>query len=37
VAGRRPLTDLTSLLQEWRSNGGDEVRKEYEEAMAAAG
>ena len=37
VAGRRPLTDLTGLLQEWRSNGGDQVRKEYEDAMAAAG
>jgi len=37
VAGRRPLTDLIGLLQEWRTNGGDQVRKEYEDAMAAAG
>lgn len=36
VAGRRPMADLTGLLQEWRSGGGDQVRKEYEDAMAAA-
>ena len=36
IAGRRPSSDLASLLQEWRANGGDQVRKEYEDAMAAA-
>jgi putative aldouronate transport system substrate-binding protein len=36
IAGRRPMMDLASLQGEWRSNGGDQVRKEYEEAMAAA-
>jgi putative aldouronate transport system substrate-binding protein len=36
IAGRRPTSDLTQLQVEWRSNGGDQVRKEYEEAMAAS-
>jgi putative aldouronate transport system substrate-binding protein len=36
IAGRRPLSDLTGLLSEWRTNGGDQVRKEYEAAIAAA-
>jgi putative aldouronate transport system substrate-binding protein len=35
IAGRRPTSDLSQLVVEWRSNGGDQVRKEYEEAMAA--
>ena len=26
VTGRRPLTDLDSLVSEWRSNGGEQVR-----------
>ena len=33
VAGRRPLTDLTGLLQEWRSNGGDEGRAFLEKTL----
>jgi putative aldouronate transport system substrate-binding protein len=37
ITGRRPTSDLPTLLQEWRANGGDQVRKEYEEAMAATG
>jgi putative aldouronate transport system substrate-binding protein len=36
VAGRRPITDLPGLIQEWRQNGGDQVRKEYEDAIASA-
>jgi len=36
ITGRRPFSDLGSLVSEWRSNGGDQVRKEYEDAMAAA-
>jgi putative aldouronate transport system substrate-binding protein len=35
VTGRRSLTDLDALLTQWRSEGGDQVRHEYEEAMAA--
>jgi putative aldouronate transport system substrate-binding protein len=37
IAGRRPTADLAALIQEWKTNGGDQVRKEYEDAMAAAG
>ena len=37
ITGRRPSSDLTQLVSEWRSNGGDQVRKEYEDAIAAAG
>ena len=36
VAGRRPVSDLPGLIQEWRQNGGDAVRKEYEDAIASA-
>jgi putative aldouronate transport system substrate-binding protein len=36
VAGRRPLTDLDPLLSDWRANGGDPVRQEYQDAMSAA-
>ncbi|MBV9319958.1 MAG: hypothetical protein JO106_08595, partial [Mycobacterium sp.] len=36
VAGRRPLSDLDSLLNDWRNNGGDQVRQEYLDAMGAA-
>ena len=35
IAGRRPLSDLDSLVSEWRTNGGETVRKEYLDAMAA--
>jgi putative aldouronate transport system substrate-binding protein len=37
ITGRRPFSDLGGLVNEWRTNGGDQVRKEFEEAMAAAG
>jgi putative aldouronate transport system substrate-binding protein len=37
ILGRRPFTDLNGLIQEWRSNGGDQVRKEFEDAIAATG
>jgi putative aldouronate transport system substrate-binding protein len=36
ITGRRPMTDFDSLLQGWKSDGGDQVRKEYEEAMAGS-
>jgi putative aldouronate transport system substrate-binding protein len=36
VTGRRPLTDLDSLVQGWASAGGNAVRSEYEMAYAAA-
>ena len=36
IVGRRPLGDLDGLVTEWRSNGGDQMRTEYEQAYAAA-
>jgi putative aldouronate transport system substrate-binding protein len=36
VAGRRPLSDFDQLVADWRSGGGDQIRAEYEQALAAA-
>jgi len=36
VTGRTPITDLDGLLRDWRTNGGDKARAEYQEAIAAA-
>jgi putative aldouronate transport system substrate-binding protein len=35
ITGRRPTSEFDSLLQQWRSDAGDQVRKEFEEAIAA--
>jgi putative aldouronate transport system substrate-binding protein len=34
---RRPLSDLDTAVNDWRSSAGDQVRKEYLEAIASAG
>ena len=36
VTGRSPLTDLDNLVKDWRNNGGEKSRSEYQEALAAA-
>jgi putative aldouronate transport system substrate-binding protein len=36
VIGRSELTALDGLLKDWRSNGGDKGRAEYQDALAAA-
>src|SRR6185503_13158395 len=36
VIGRSQLSDLDGLLRDWRNNGGDKARAEYQEALAAA-
>ena len=36
VIGRTQLTDLDGLIKDWRSNGGDKARAEYQEAITAA-
>jgi putative aldouronate transport system substrate-binding protein len=36
VIGRAQLSDLDGLLKDWRTNGGDKARAEYQDAMAAA-
>jgi putative aldouronate transport system substrate-binding protein len=36
VQGRRPLSDLDQLVSEWQANGGEVIRTEYLQAMAAS-
>ena len=33
VTGREPLSALDGFVREWRSRGGDEIRKEYEQGL----
>lgn len=35
VTGRSPLSDVKTLISDWKSQGGDQVRKEYEAALGA--
>jgi putative aldouronate transport system substrate-binding protein len=37
VVGRRPLSDYDQLVKDWQSNGGEQIRKEYSESIAASG
>lgn len=34
MSGRRKLTDLPGMITEWKSQGGDAMRAEYEKAIA---
>jgi len=36
MQGQRPMSDLTKVLDEYRKNGGDQIRREFEEAFAKA-
>jgi putative aldouronate transport system substrate-binding protein len=36
VVGRRPMSEYGQLVSDWRSNGGDQMRTEFEQAYAAA-
>ncbi|MBO0882687.1 MAG: hypothetical protein J2P17_20610, partial [Mycobacterium sp.] len=36
VSGRRPMTDYDQLVSDWRSGGGEQIRREYQDAIAAA-
>jgi len=33
AAGRSPLSDIDQLVQDWRSQGGDQSRSEYQQAL----
>ncbi len=35
IAGRRPLNDVDALGKDWVANGGEQIRKEYMQAIAA--
>ena len=36
VIGRAQLSALDGLVKDWRTNGGDKSRAEYQDALAAA-
>ena len=36
IAGRRPLSDFDQVLKDWVSGGGDQIRNEYAQGIAAA-
>jgi putative aldouronate transport system substrate-binding protein len=36
VKGTQPVSALDQLVKDWRANGGDQMRAEYEQAFAAA-
>jgi hypothetical protein len=33
--GRRPLSDLDQVINDWRTRGGDKIRGEFQDALAA--
>ena len=35
VTGRGQLSDLDNLVKDWRNNGGEKARGEYQDALAA--
>ena len=35
IAGRRPLSDYDGLVKEWQTGGGNQIRGEFEQAIAA--
>jgi putative aldouronate transport system substrate-binding protein len=36
VVGRRPMSDYDQLVKDWQNNGGEQVRKEDSESIAAS-
>jgi putative aldouronate transport system substrate-binding protein len=37
AVGRRPLADFDQLVKDWQTNGGEQIRKEYTDSIAASG
>jgi putative aldouronate transport system substrate-binding protein len=35
IAGRRPFSDYDSLVKDWQTGGGNQIRTEFEQALAA--
>ena len=35
VQGRRPVGDLDQVIADWRTKGGDKIRGEFQDALAA--
>ncbi|MBV8085034.1 MAG: hypothetical protein JO247_09495 [Chloroflexi bacterium] len=36
IAGRRPIADLDQLVSDWRTNGGEQIRTEFLQAISSA-
>ena len=36
IVGRRQFSDYDQLVNDWKSNGGDTIRKEFQDAIASA-
>jgi putative aldouronate transport system substrate-binding protein len=36
IVGRQPLAALDQAIGDWRSAGGDQIRTEFQQAIAAA-
>ena len=37
VAGRKPIAEYDQMVKDWQTNGGDQIRKELLDALAASG
>ena len=36
IASRRPIGDLDQIVKDWATGGGNQIRSEYEQGLAAA-
>ena len=36
VAGRRPLSDYDQMVKDWQSNGGEQIRTEFQQQIASS-
>jgi putative aldouronate transport system substrate-binding protein len=37
IAGRKPIAEYDQMVKDWQSGGGDQIRKELQDALVAAG
>jgi hypothetical protein len=37
MTGRSPLSDFDALVKDWASQGGDQIRAQYQQALQNAG
>jgi len=36
VVGRRPMADYDQMVKDWLANGGEAIRKEYQQSISAS-
>ena len=36
IAGRRPMSEYDGMVKEWQASGGDAIRTEFQQAIAAS-